>query len=116
LTRITTNITITDGVIDGTRLLIYSTELEIIIANVIATVNTPIELQIVFYRWYVIFFDGYIDRQIKTPMVWHTVFLWYVKFIDRGNNGIKWVIFFCRALSVYKPIDIFITDGLTDST
>ena len=89
---------------------------KIIIANVTATVNTPIELQIVFYRWYVIFFDGYIDRQIKTPMVWHTVFLWYVKFIDRGNNGIKWVIFFCRALSVYKPIDIFITDGLTDST
>jgi hypothetical protein len=46
-----------------------------IITNVIVTVNSSIELQIIFYRWYVIFTDEYTDGQIKTPITLHTVFM-----------------------------------------
>jgi len=30
-----------------------------ITANIIATVNTLMELKMIFYRWYIIFTDGY---------------------------------------------------------
>jgi len=46
-----------------------------ITANVIATINAPIKLQMVFYRWYAIFINGYTDEQIKILMALHRVFL-----------------------------------------
>jgi len=46
--------------------LVYSRECwKRITANVTVIVNSPTELQMIFYRWYVIFIDAYTNQQIK---------------------------------------------------
>jgi len=69
----------------------------------------------VFCQWYVIFIDGYTDRQIHTPTKLHTIFCWLYDKLSKGNtNRMKQVIFFWRTLSIYKSISKFITDELTN--
>ena len=66
---------ITDGVTNEISLPVYSRESwKRITVNVTATINSPIELQMVFCWWYVIFTNGYTYGQIKTPMTLHMIF------------------------------------------
>jgi hypothetical protein len=62
-----------------------------ITTNFTTTINALMELQVVFYRWYVIFTDGYTDEIYKDDT------------------------FFWRALSVCKSISIFLIDGLINN-
>ena len=65
----------------------------------------------VLHWWYVIFSDGYIDRQIKTPTELHKVFHQiYGKLHKRNADGMKQIKKNWHALSVYKSIEKFITD------
>jgi hypothetical protein len=53
----------------------YITESWKITTNATTTINSLTELQMIFFQWYVKFTNGYIDRQIKTPMTLYMIFL-----------------------------------------
>jgi uncharacterized membrane protein YhaH (DUF805 family) len=84
-----------------------------IIANIIASVNYSIELQMVFRRWHDIFTDGYTDGQIKTPIELHMVFCWLYGILPKENTDrMKQVNLFWHTLSVCKFINKFIINEL----
>ena len=84
--------------------------------NITTTINSLMKLQMIFYRWYVIFIDKYTDGQIKTPTELHMVFRQLYDKLHEGNtNGMKQVKFFgTLCLSVNSLINLLLMNSPTD--